>query len=84
MLQLAIKNVTKVANERNLHSISIPAISTGIFMGDVDLCAAITAEEVYRAANDQCSNLETIRLVFNEMGKMDKYIEKLKEIEKKN
>ncbi|MDK2885458.1 MAG: hypothetical protein PWP54_16 [Thermosipho sp. (in: thermotogales)] len=62
LLAKAIRNVLKKANELKLKSISIPAISSGIFGFPKKLCAQIFAEEIENFLKNNKTSLELIRL----------------------
>jgi O-acetyl-ADP-ribose deacetylase (regulator of RNase III) len=54
-LRLAINNVLNLAEQYNFKSISIPAISTGIFGFPKEKCAKILVEESINFAEKQIS-----------------------------
>lgn len=54
-LSLAIKNVLKLAQDSGFNSISIPAISSGIFGFPKDKCAKILVEESVRFVKKLCT-----------------------------
>jgi len=62
LLARAVRNVLKKASELRLKSISIPAISSGIFGFPKKLCAEIFANEIEDFLKNNQSSLELIRL----------------------
>ena len=72
LLGLAVKNVLKKATELKLKSISIPAISSGIFGFPKELCAEVFANEIEDFLKNNQSTLELIRLT-----NIDEYTSKI-------
>jgi len=72
LLGLAVKNVLKKATELKLKSISIPAISSGIFGFPKKLCAEVFANEIEDFLKNNQSSLELVRLT-----NIDEYTSKI-------
>ena len=86
-LSMAVNNVLKLAQQNGFKSISIPAISTGIFRFPKDKCAKILVEESIKFVNNNSDSmkaleviefciyddetLEQIKLVFNTLSRRD-------------
>ncbi|MBO8161259.1 MAG: macro domain-containing protein [Thermosipho sp. (in: Bacteria)] len=62
-LRKAVKNVLHKASELKLESVSIPAVSSGIFGFPKQLCAEIFAEEIHSFLKNNETSLKVIRLV---------------------
>jgi O-acetyl-ADP-ribose deacetylase len=56
----AIRNVLLLASEQNFSSISVPAISSGIFGFPKDKCAKILVEESKRFLENETTSIEVI------------------------
>ena len=66
LLQKAVWESLKVASKNEAHTISIPAISSGLFGVPVELCAEVLFDTVEKFANeaaDSGENLKEIRFV---------------------
>lgn len=86
-LSIAVNNVLKLAQQNGFKSISIPAISTGIFGFPKDKCAKILVEESIKFVNNNSDSmkaleviefwiyddetLEQFKLVFNTLSRRD-------------
>jgi O-acetyl-ADP-ribose deacetylase (regulator of RNase III) len=62
-LRLAIKNSLELASERKFKSISIPAISSGIFGFPKDKCAEILVEEATNFLVNNNNNITSLEIV---------------------
>ena len=56
----AIRNVLLLASEQNFSSVSVPAISSGIFGFPKDKCAKILVEESKRFLENETTSIEVI------------------------
>jgi len=59
-LKNAVKNSLRLASEKGIKSISIPAISAGIFGFPKDRCAKILVEEAIRFLKEETTSLELV------------------------
>jgi len=62
-LKLAINNVLKLTQQNGFKSISIPAISTGIFGFPKDKCAKILIEESIKFVKNQASSTKSPEII---------------------
>jgi O-acetyl-ADP-ribose deacetylase (regulator of RNase III) len=62
-LSYAIKNVLILATQNGFKSISIPAVSTGIFGFPKDKCAKILLEESIRFVNNNPASIRELELI---------------------
>jgi len=61
-LRSAIKNTLSLADEKGLKSISIPAISAGIFGFPKDKCAEIITEEIIKFINSKETKIKEVNI----------------------
>ncbi|HPP07352.1 MAG TPA: macro domain-containing protein, partial [Syntrophorhabdaceae bacterium] len=78
-LKSAIKSTLSLADEKGFNSISIPAISAGIFGFPKDKCAEIITEEIVKFINSKETSLKEINLFLIDeeiIGYFNKELEK--------
>jgi O-acetyl-ADP-ribose deacetylase (regulator of RNase III) len=62
-LSIAVNNVLKLAQQNGFKSISIPAISTGIFGFPKDKCAKILVEESIKFVNNNSDSMKALEVI---------------------
>jgi len=78
-LKNAIRNTLKLATEKNFNTISVPAISSGIFGFPKDRCAKILLEETFNFLKNEKTSLKIVEfciiddLTFNYFKKEFEY-----------
>ena len=79
-LFVAVMNSLKIASMNNAHSISIPAISSGVFGISVDFCAWVLFNAVEAFAKDKHSvkGLHEVRFVNIDKSTTDVFVQEMK------
>ncbi len=80
-LRNAVRNALKRATELGLKSVSLPAISTGIFGFPKERGAEIILKEVIRFLREEKTSLETVRLCNIDRSTTDIFVEKARVME---
>jgi O-acetyl-ADP-ribose deacetylase (regulator of RNase III) len=74
-LRLAVQNALKLAEEKNTHSISMPAISSGIFGYPKDQNAHVILDEIRRFFDGHTTSLQEVRICIIDQGTLDYFLD---------
>lgn len=82
LLESTVRNILTQSDKARLNSISVPAISTGIFAVPATICAKATCSALTNHISVENNFPKIIRLIFDDEKKMKIYQKELENIQK--
>lgn len=80
-LRSAIRSVLKLSTERNFKSISMPAISAGIFGFPKDRCAHVITDEILKFLSSEDTSLEELNIYLMDEEIIGYFLKEFEKIE---